>query len=192
MTANQTTRTQKQSRKNLALNATVIILLVSFSCLTIGYLAKNPATSAQPWMVKGAYADYEGQTTIQAATVSLGMKIEISDLNSTHLQILTFINMTTPNAKTQNTTTLWVEKSSNIFLPENQGYSRTYTTQVSVPQLGTRSCTAYEYQNGEVNTTYYVDNQLCWPDKLTIRLSLGDEQLYTMDLNLAQTNIPGL
>jgi hypothetical protein len=148
--------------------------------------------SSQSWIKKGAYATYQGQATILSISVSFNARMEIIDVNQTHMQISTFYNMLTPYGATENTTTTWVSRENMNFEPEGLPLNSTYTTQIAIPNLGTRTCTVYEYDSGGISATYYVDNSIQWPIKMVMTSPTVEGQSYNMDINIVDTNIPGL
>lgn len=79
------------------------------------------------------------------------------------------------------------------FQPDGMTLNSTYDTQVTLATLGTRSCTVYEYNNEGISVAYYVDNNVQWPVKIVMTSPASvDGQSYNMDINLVDTNIPGL
>lgn len=118
--------------------------------------------------------------------------MEIVDVNQTHMQISTTYNMSTPFGATENTTTSWVNRENMNFQPENLPLNNTYTTQITTANLGTRTCTVYEYSNQGISAAYYVDNSVQWPIKMVMTSPTVQGQSYNMDINLVDTNIPGL
>jgi hypothetical protein len=152
----------------------------------------NNQASPQSWIKKGAYATYAGQATILSMTVSFNARMEIIDLNETHLQLSTFYNMSTPYGATENTTTTWVSRENMTFQPEDLPLIHSYKTQITIPNLGTRDCTVYEYSSEGLSATYYVDNTIQWPIKMILTSPAVEGQSYNMDINLVDTNIPGL
>jgi hypothetical protein len=125
-------------------------------------------------------------------TVSFTAEMEIINLNETYIQVLTSYNMTTPYGSTQNTTTTWVNRENMTFQPEGLTLNDTYSTQVTLPNLGTRSCTVYEYDSQGISAAYYVDNTIQWPIKMTMTSPTVDGESYSIDINLVASNIPGL
>ncbi len=127
-------------------------------------------------------------------TVSFNAKLEIVDFNETHIQVLTSFNMSTPFGATDNTTTTWVSRENMTFQPpDDLTLNNTYNTQVTLPNLGTRSCTVYEYNGQGISAAYYVDNNIQWPIKMVMTSPTSvDGQSYSMDINLVDSNIPGL
>jgi FlaG/FlaF family flagellin (archaellin) len=152
----------------------------------------NNQTNSQSWIKKGAYATYEGQATILSMTVSFDAKMEIIDLNETHMQISTYYNMSTPYGATENTTTTWVNRENMTFQPEGIPLIHSYNTQITIPNLGTRNCTVYEYSSEGLSAAYYVDNNIQWPIKMVMTSPTVEGQSYSMDINIVDTNIPGL
>jgi hypothetical protein len=153
----------------------------------------NTQTNPQSWMKAGAYATYEGQVSILGIDVSFNAKMEIVDLNDTHIQVATDYNMSTPYGTTENQTTTWISKSDMTFQSEGMILNNSYNTQITLAKLGTRSCTVYEYSNDGINAAYYVDNTIHWPIKMVMTSPTSvDGQSYNMEINLTDSNIPGL
>jgi hypothetical protein len=149
-------------------------------------------SASQSWITKGAYATYEGQETVESITVSFTAKMEIVDLNQTHIQVQTTFNMSTPFGDTENSTTTWVSRENMTYQPDGLTLNGTYNTQVTLPNIGTRSCTVYEYSNQDISATYYVDNSIQWPIEMIMTSPIVDGQSYSMNINLVDSNIPGL
>ncbi len=148
--------------------------------------------SPESWIKKGAYATYAGQAEILSLSIAFSARIEIVDFNQTHLQISTDYIMSTSFGATENTTTIWVSREDMNFQPEDLPLNNTYTTQITIPNLGTRTCTVYEYSNEGISAAYYVDNSVQWPIKMVMTSPAVEGQTYNMDINLVDTNIPGL
>jgi hypothetical protein len=152
----------------------------------------NNQNSLQSWIAKGTYATYAGQAEILSMSVTFNARMEIVDVNQTHMQLSTDYNMSTPFGATENTTTNWVSREDMNFQPENLTLSNTYTTQITLPNLGTRTCTVYEYSSEGISAAYYVDNSIHWPIKMVMTSPTVEGQSYNMEINLVDTNIPGL
>jgi hypothetical protein len=146
----------------------------------------------QSWIKKGTYATYAGQAEILSMSITFNARMEIVDVNQTHMQLSTDYNMSTPFGATENTTTTWVNKEDMNFQPENLPLNNTYTKQITIPNLGTRTCTVYEYSSEGISAAYYVDNSIQWPIKMVMTSPTVQGQSYKMDINLVDTNIPGL
>lgn len=144
-------------------------------------------------MKVGAYATYQGQANITGIDVSFNAKMEIVDLNQTHIEVATEFNMSTPYGATENRTTTWVNRENLTFQQDGMTLNNTYTTHATLAKLGTRSCTVYEYNNEGISAAYYVDNTVHWPVKIIMTSQTSfDEQSYNMEINLVDSNIPGL
>lgn len=190
-------------KKNIAIIAVALIIVLSAG-LTAGLLVtsknaspamNNPTTNQnnpQSWIAIGDYATYQGQATILSMTVSFNARMEIIDLNQTHIQVSTNFTMTTPYGSTENTTTAWVSRENMTFQPDGLTLNSTYSTQLTLPNLGTRSCTVYEYTSDGISATYYIDNSVQWPIKMVMTSPAFEGQSYDMEINLLNTNIPGL
>jgi len=140
----------------------------------------------------GAYATYAGQATVLSMTVNFKAKMEIVGLNATYIQVSNNFNMSTPYGNTENTTTTWVNRENMTFQPVGLTLNGTYTTQVTLRNIGTRSCTVYEYRSQGISAACYVDNRIQWPIKMVMTSPTVEGQSYSMDINLVDTNIPGL
>jgi hypothetical protein len=152
----------------------------------------NNQSSPQSWIAKGTYATYAGQTEIFSMRITFNARIEIVDVNQTHMQLSTNYRMSTPFGATENTTTTWVSREDMNFQPENLALNKTFTTQITIPNLGTRTCTVYEYSSQGISAAYYVDNSIQWPIKMVMTSPAVEGQSYNMAINLVDTNIPGL
>ncbi len=118
--------------------------------------------------------------------------MEIVGFNETNIQVLTNYSMATPFGVTENTTTTWVSRENMTYQPVGLTLNNTYSTQVTLPNLGTQSCTVYTYSSQGISAAYYVDNSIQWPIKMIMTSPTVDGQSYSMDINLVNSNIPGL
>ena len=125
-------------------------------------------------------------------TVNFNAEMEIVGLNDTYLQVLTTFNTSTPLGNTENTTTTWVNRENMTYQPEGLTLNNTYTTEVTLPNIGTQSCTVYTYSSQGISAAYYIDNSIQWPIEMTMTSPAVDGQSYNMDITLVDTNIPGL
>ena len=192
------------SKKKIAIIAVAILIIASSSPNQRTIInGQNPSSSqtssqtgsqntSQSWIKIGAYATYAGQATVLSMTVNFNAKMEIVGLNETYIQVLTNFNMSTPYGTTENTTTTWVSRENMTYQPEGLTLNSTYTTQVTLPNIGTQSCTVYTYSSQGISAAYYVDNSIQWPIKMVMTSPTVDGQSYSMDINLVDTNIPGL
>jgi hypothetical protein len=148
--------------------------------------------SPESWMVKGAYANYQGKVIGVAVPVNINGKMQVIDLNATHVQIQTDMNMATPFAPTiADRTSQWINKANIVFQPKGETLANTYKTQITVEGIGNRSCTAYDFTNEAINATYYIDQTLQWPLKIVYTTAF-ESKIYQIEINLLDTNIKGL
>jgi hypothetical protein len=204
---------QAKNRKNLFL-ATALLVIAALVALTAyplsnqskqEILQQNTQTSPQTfqqssqqklspesWMVKGAYANYQGQVVAVSVPVNISGKIQVIDLNATHAQIQTDMNMSTTFAPTiADRTILWINKTNIVFQPKGETLAKTYKTQITVADLANRPCTAYDFTNEAINATYYIDQTLQWPLKI-VYTTAYENTIYQIEINLKDTNIKGL
>jgi hypothetical protein len=182
----------QKGRKKLTILLAITIIAAAVIYSTPGILIQNQHAKSNSWIKIGAYSTYEGNVAILAYTITFNARMEIMDLNETHAEVQTKINMSSQYGSNINTTTMWMDRSNMTFQPEGLTLTNTHTEQVSIPKLGTRTCTVYEYQNQDITTTYFIDNQLQWPLKMTISSPTIEEQSYSININLVETNIPEL
>ena len=195
------------NKKLIAIIVIVVVAVAAVASAAALLTASNPApnsqnnnqngptnepTSPQSWIKKGAYATYAGQAEILSMSITFSAKMEIIDVNQTHMQLSTDYNMSTPFGSTENTTTTWVSRTDMNFQPADLPLNNTYTTKITLPNLGTRTCTVYEYSSEGISAAYYVDNSIQWPIKMVMTSPTVQGQSYNMDINLVDTNIPDL
>jgi hypothetical protein len=144
------------------------------------------------WMFKGAYAKYEGQIDSLATPSNLTAEIQVTDINASHVQIRTNSTIATSFAPAlSDQTFLWVNKTDINFQPNGETLARTYNTEIIVRSIGIRNCTVYDYTNEAINATYYIDKVLLWPVRIVYTTGFQN-QTYTLEFNLKDTNIKGL
>jgi hypothetical protein len=68
-----------------------LVLTISSLVLIIGYQSMNNTqqSMADSWMFKGAYATYEGKIDAPSIPINLDETIQVTELNTIHVQILT-------------------------------------------------------------------------------------------------------
>ena len=199
-TINQPTVKKPSNKKKIIALAAVLVIAISAVGASFALISTNRNTlstqaqdsTSSSWITKGAYATYEGQTSILSYAISFTAKLEIVDFNATHVQVRTDFNMSSPFENVENTTTTWVNRQNMTYQPEGLTLNNTYTAQVTIAGLGTRSCTVYQYESQGLTATYYVDSRIQWPIKMTMSAPEDDGQSYSMDVNLVATNISGL
>ena len=171
-----------------------IVLVIASLILIIGYQPIDSAQQSMPesWMFKGAYATYEGQIESLSIPCSIDAKIQVTDLNATHIQIRTDSTIATTFTPTLTDQTIyWVNKTNINFQPKGETLAKTYNTTINVNNIGNRDCIAYDYTNEAINATYYIDKDLQWPLRIVYTTAF-ENQTYTIEFNLKDSNINGL
>ncbi len=170
------------------------VLAISLLVLAIGH---QPVDSTQQnrsdaWMFKGAYATYEGQIEALSSPCSIDEKIQVTDLNATHVQIQTDSSIATSfSPKLSDQTTLWVNKTNINFQPKGETLTGTYSTQITLKSNGPRDCIVYDYINEGINASVYLDKVFLWPLRVVYTTAFENET-YKIMFNLNETNIDGL
>jgi hypothetical protein len=194
-TSPSTVEAKPKSSLKIAAIAMVIIAVV-VSALLVGILFLKPSGQSA-WLFKGAYAEYEGSTTMNVMTINVSVDFavrqEVLDFNSTHAKISTYFKMGSSFGEAvENETAVWVPLSqvgfANAF--DEANLTKSYESTEDIAGFGTKNCMVYEYAISDegLSMTVYVDKQIGWPLKMTV--SMGSE--YSLDINLVDTNIPGL
>ena len=172
----------------------LVVLALSISVLVIGFLSvdNTQQTVGQPWMFKGAYATYEGQIDSLSTPLTINETVQVTDLNATHVQILTNSSIATSFAPTlSDQTTLWVNRTNISFQPKGETLAGTHSTKITVRSIGSRDCIAYDYTNELINATFYIDKVVQWPVRIVYTTTF-ENQIYHIEFNLKDTNITDL
>ena len=146
-----------------------MVLAISSLVLIVGYqsMDNTQQSMAESWMFKGAYATYEGEIDALSIPYSINETIQVTNLNTTHVQIQTNSSIATSFAPTlSDQTTLWINKTNINFQPKGETLAGTYSTKTTVRSIGSRECIAYDYTNQAINATYYIDKVLQWPVRI--------------------------
>lgn len=199
-TNQQNTKNITHSKKLIAVILVAVLITATGAVLASGILTNTNSSNSQSsnqdnpqsWITVGAYATYEGQTNILMMPISFNASMEIVGINATFIQVSTTFNMTTPYGSTENTTTTWVSRENMTYQPDGLTLNSTFSAQVTLPNIGTRSCTVYEYSSQGISAEYYVDNSIQWPIEIIMSSPPVDGLSYNMDITLVDTNIPGL
>jgi hypothetical protein len=172
--------------------AAMVTVASQFSFQPQSSFASQSNLSTQTWMVKGTYATYQGLVDAISIPVKITGKIQVTDLNATHIQVQTDMKISTSFAPVVSDSTFqWINKTNVVFQPKGEILVGTYDTQIAIAGIGTRSCIAYEYTNEAINATYFSDKSLQWPVKIVYETSF-ENQTYKIEVNISDTNIPGL
>jgi hypothetical protein len=182
--------------KLIAVVAVAAILVVVGGLLVSSMIARPQGQDA--WLFKGAYAEYEGSTSMTVLTINVDIgfvvRQEVLDFNNTHAKISTYFKMSSSFETVENETAAWLPLSQmgfmNVF--EEGNLTNSFESSVDIAGFGTRTCMVYEYaisDNG-LTMTVYVDKAIGWPLKMTA--SMTGSYPMSLDINLVETNIPGL
>ena len=183
----------------------VAIIIVSLIAST---LMLNPQNSELPpqdenepgvsgnqssWLFKGAYARYEGTTSLLLMTFTVEMRQEVKNFNTTHAELLTSLNLNSDFGDSEESnTTIWVNLEENQYEIEEATLTNKYETTETFEKFGTRDVIVYEYSTDGPTILVYVDKQINWPLKMSMELTGEDYINLNIDIELVETNIPDL
>jgi hypothetical protein len=183
----------KGKRKSLAVMAIIIIAVVVVALAAYWFLIRP---SEIPWLFKGAYAKYHGETTVLFVTVKVDMRLEVVDYNSTHAKLLMYVKMDTPLGSREFQNTTWSDLTKKSYEIGGLELKRTYEQETYIEGFGTRKCTVYEYEslsNPGSLMIVYIDKETAWPIKITLTTEATQNiSEMSIDLKITESNIPGL
>lgn len=204
----------KSRFKLIAIVAIVAVSVVVGAFLVSAFILAPPQ-GQDAWLFKGAYATYEGSTTMTYEdlglddmsmsfnfTVDFTVRLEVVDFNSTHVLFSTSFQMSSSfgdmdGETAENETSAWVPLSEMGFMAEFEDVDLTnsYESTVNIEGFGTRNCMIYEYALSDdgIAMTVYVDKAIGWP--LKMRISAEENELgldLALDIKLTETNISAL
>jgi hypothetical protein len=140
-------------------------------------------------MSKGTYATYVGTVNGTNSPVNITGKLQVADLNQTHVYVCTDMSISTSFTPTvADRTYVWVDRKNIDFGPRGETFVGKRRVQTSILGLGVRDCVAYDYTNEAINATYYLDKTLQWPLRITYT-TFFENQTYVFEMNLIDTNI---
>ena len=181
-------------RRRLLIAVAVLCVGLVVGAILVSALQPNPPAE-EGWLFVGAYADYEGKTSIMWFSFSFSVNLKVLDFNDTHAFMLTSFKMESNAGETvENETSTWVELSNFNFMGafSDNNLTASYDATVNFGSLGTRSCTVYEYATDGPTMTVYVDKEIGWPLKMKATMTGEDSISLSLDINLVDTNIPAL
>jgi hypothetical protein len=184
---------KSQNKLLIVVVAMAVAGLLLGAFLVSGLLSKP--TGQDSWLFKGAYAKYEGYTSVMGFGFDISAKLEVLDLNSTHAYMSTSFKMGSSlgeTAEEENST--WVERSRVGFLDafSESNITNSYDATLDFGNLGTRSCTVYEFATDGPTMTVYVDKTIGWPLKMKASMTGEGSLSLSLDINLVDTNISAL
>ena len=191
---------KRQSLKLVMIAVSIIAVVIVATLAYVWWLP--PEETQTTWHFKGAYASYEGEALYLFTPIKFSARIEIEDLNSTHLQSALQLKATSGSLGTifNEQEILWIpiNETTSFGFEELEGYAivRTYEEDVYIEGVGTKTCQVYELtsldvENYDVKMSVYVDPALVWPLKFSVQMNVTIANL-NFDINLIETNIPGL
>ena len=129
-----------KSRKKLliAVAAMAVVGLVIGAFLASALLSKP--TGQDAWLFKGAYAKYEGSTSVMGFGFNFSVKLEVLDFNSTHAYMSTSIKMGSSLGETaEENNSTWVELSKVGFMDafSESNITNSYDATLDFGSLGT-------------------------------------------------------
>jgi hypothetical protein len=106
---------KNRSKLLIAVAAIAVVGLVIVAFLVSG-LASKP-TGQDAWLFKGAYAEYEGSTSVMGFGFDFSVKLEVLDFNSTHAHMSTSFKMGSSLGEIEEQeNSTWVELSKVGFI----------------------------------------------------------------------------
>ena len=188
-----TTPPTAKSRKWLYAVVAVVIIVVVVGALLYWFFIKPQGI---PWLFKGAYAKYYGETTVLFITVEMNMRIEVVDYNATHAKLLMYMEAETPVGTQEFQNVTWVNLDEKSYDVEGYNLKKTYEQEVYIEGFGTRTCIIYEYESEttpKTLMTIYVDKNVEWPVKIKYSSEAAQEMpSMSIVLTITESNIPGL
>jgi len=163
----------------------LLFLLLALAVAVYWYTSRPP----YPWLFKGAFAEYKGETHILLFSVEVTLRLEVVEFNKTHAKILTYTKIKTPLETSEDQTVAWIDLTNKAYKTEESKLERVYEEERYIEGVGVRKVIVYEFKYKDTTEMMYVDKETFWPVKITIK----DDRLgFKLDLNIAETNIPGL
>jgi hypothetical protein len=181
-----------KSHVKLVAAITVAVIAVVVGAFLVSALISSPQ-GQNAWLFKGAYATYEGSATVTFVSFTFTLRQEVVDFNSTHAELLTSVSMgSSLSEPVEEEVSVWVDLSKNQYLIEEGTLIDSYEANLPFEGFGNRDCIVYEYATDGPTLTIYVDKQIGWPLKIKVSMTGEDSISLELDINLVETNIPGL
>ena len=184
---------EKPKRNILKIVVPVVIVVIVLGAVLAYWWFSRPQTLQTPWLFKGAYAEYEGETTVLFYSMNMTLRLEVVDYNSTHAKLLYYTDMEMDGESYTEQETMWGDLRENTYEIEGAVLKTSYEDYVYLEGLGTRYCKVLEYSIVDADTTmtFYLDMDTEWPLKMSFGMTELDVD-FNVDLTLVETNIPGL
>ena len=184
------------------------VVVVVGALLVSAFIAVPEGQDA--WLFKGAYATYDGSTSVSAEDIGIfGMSLsidfsvrqEVADFNDTHALVSTSFRMSSSFGELGGETVedencMWVPLSEIGLMNalEDLNLTKSYETTVDIAGFGTITCIVYEYTISDEGLAMkvFMDKAIGWPLKMTISMIGEDPISLSLDINLVETNIAAL
>ena len=183
---------EKPKRNIWKIIVPIVVITVILSAVLVYWWFSRPAIQQTPWLFEGAYAKYEGETTILSYSTNMTVRLEVVDYNSTHAKLLTYVSMVMDGETYTEQETIWGDLKGEAYDFEGYTLETSYEDHVYFEGLGTRHCMVYEYSITNMTIQIYVDKQTTWPVKMVYRYDFGLSTDVSVELTLVESNIPGL
>jgi len=183
---------EKPKRNIWKIVVPVVIVVIVLGAVLAYWWFSRPQISQAAWLFKGAYAEYEGETTVLFYSVNMTMRLEVVDYNNTHAKLLTYMDMEMDGESYTEQETMWGDLREETYDVENYTLETSYEDHVYFEGLGTRHCMIYEYCNTNMTMQFYIDKETTWPIKLVYSYDFDQLTDFSIELTLVETNIPGL
>lgn len=175
-------------KRNVIIGVSILVLIVIVAIVYWFFLMPS---AKYPWLFEGAYGKYTGEMSVMGMTINMTVRMEVLEFNETHAKLLGYIKVATPFGSQEFQNTTWVDLTTETFEMEGYTLKNTYEQEVYVENLGTRTCTVYEFEGeNQSMMVMYVDKQTLWPIKM--KLTSTTTPSVSLDLNIVETNIPDL
>ena len=193
----------KRRSLKLVIIVVVAIVIVLVAALAFLWWVPQEGTEAHGYYI-GTYAEYRGQTYVDLEPIEYSMRIEVVDLNSTHLESRYYVKLQSESLEIfdESQFTRWVrlEERSFGFVEAHEGTTleRTYDDYVYIDGCGTKYCEVFEFtltddEGNDDTVIVYVDMEIKWPLKFLFSFNTNspDENI-SFEVNLTDTNIVAL
>jgi hypothetical protein len=169
----------------------VVLVIVAIAVVVLALATAYWYTSRPqyPWLFKGAYAVYKGEAYVLLLPLEVTLRLEVVDFNKTHAKILFYAKARAPTGTDERQDVKWVDLTRRSYSSEKSRLARVYEEERYVEGLGVRKLTVYEFKHDGGTEVVYVDSGTLWPVMVTYK---DDTFGFRIDLNIVETNIPGL
>jgi hypothetical protein len=167
-----------------------LVIVVALACVIVAAVAGAYWYSLPhyPWLFQGAYSTYGGNYTVLFIPIQFEVRLQVMDYNTTHAKLFTLLKVTALGTTTENSTTAWFSFRDKNFAWPGATFNQTYEGDYYIEGYGLRHCYVAENVSPGGKGLLYIDSQTLWP----LKLRLEALPVVGLDLNMVETNIPGL